>query len=132
MLSSEKIIAFLATSDPSRALAFYAGKLGLRLIKEERPFALVFDSDGTMLRLQIVRERIIPAPYTALGWQVWDIEARVRDLERAGVVFERFASFMQQDELGIWAAPSGAKVAWFKDPDGNLLSLTQFSKEAAR
>jgi catechol 2,3-dioxygenase-like lactoylglutathione lyase family enzyme len=130
MLSSEKIIAFLATSDPARALAFYAGKLGLRLVKEEQPFALVFDCDGTMLRLQIVREKIAPAPYTAFGWEVGDIEAQVRDLERAGVVFERFPNFMQQDELGIWAAPSGAKVAWFKDPDGNLLSLTQFSKRS--
>jgi catechol 2,3-dioxygenase-like lactoylglutathione lyase family enzyme len=130
MLSSEKIIAFLAISDPARALDFYASRLGLRLVKEEQPFALVFDCNGTMLRLQILREKIAPAPYTALGWQVEDIEAQVRDLERAGITLERFPNFMEQDELGIWASPSGARVAWFKDPDGNMLSLTQFSKDS--
>jgi catechol 2,3-dioxygenase-like lactoylglutathione lyase family enzyme len=127
MLGPEKVIAFLAISDPASALAFYAGKLGLRLLQEEYPYALVFEAGGTMLRLQIVPGKPAPAPYTALGWEVADIAARVRELERAGVKFERFPSFMEQDELGIWAAPGGAQVAWFRDPEGNLLSLTQFS-----
>jgi hypothetical protein len=71
----------------------------------------------------IVKE-VVPAPYTVLGWDVRDITAIVRGLAAAGVVFERYA-WLQQDELGIWSAPSGTKVAWFKDLDGNVLSVSQ-------
>ena len=85
-------------------------------------FAVVFDAGGTELRLQRVRE-LTPHPFTALGWIVDDIGAQVRALVARGVTFERY-DFMTQDELGIWSTP-GAKVAWFKDPDGNLLSLAQ-------
>jgi hypothetical protein len=90
----------------------------------EDPFALVFDAHGTMLRVTNVAE-VAAAQYTVLGWEVPNILAATKDLSAAGVKFERYPG-LPQDELGIWTAPSGAKVAWFKDPDGNTLSLTQF------
>lgn len=113
---------FVATADATAARAFYEDSLGFRLI-EDTPFALVFDLGGTQLRVQKV-EAVAPVPYTVLGWEVDDIRQAVGGLVDAGVGFERFA-FIDQDELGIWTTPDGAKVAWFKDPDGNLLSLTQ-------
>jgi catechol 2,3-dioxygenase-like lactoylglutathione lyase family enzyme len=122
MLASSPIVAFVATTDPSRAKAFYRDVLGLLLISEDE-YALVFDAHGTMLRVAIVGE-IMVAPYTVLGWQVDDMEGTVRGLVAKGIKFERYA-WMEQDALGIWSAPSGAKVAWFKDPDGNLLSVSQ-------
>ena len=122
MLASAKVVAFLATSDAARAKAFYGEVLGLRLLSEDG-FAVVFDAQGTMLRVTIVQE-VVPAPYTVLGWDVRDIAAMVSGLAEAGVVFERYA-WLQQDELGIWSAPGGAKVAWFKDLDGNVLSVSQ-------
>jgi len=112
----------LATSDAARAKAFYGEVLGLRVVSEDG-FAVVFDTQGTMLRVAIVRE-VVPAPYTVLGWDVRDIAAIVRGLAAAGVVFERYA-WLQQDDLGIWNSPGGAKVAWFKDLDGNVLSVSQ-------
>ncbi len=123
LLGSHKLAAFVATRDPVRAKAFYGETLGLRLVSEDA-FAVVFDANGTMLRVSIVQE-VTVAKYTVLGWQVPDIVATVKDLQKAGVKFERFEGFMQQDELGIWTAPGGARVAWFKDPDGNLLSIAQ-------
>jgi catechol 2,3-dioxygenase-like lactoylglutathione lyase family enzyme len=122
MLANSPIVAFVATTDPSRAKAFYRDVLGLLLISEDE-YALVFDAHGTMLRIAIVSE-IFLAPYTVLGWQVDGIDASARGLAAKGVKFERYA-WMEQDDLGIWSAPSGAKVAWFKDPDGNLLSVSQ-------
>jgi len=122
MLANSPIVAFVATTDPSRAKAFYRDVLGLLLISEDE-YALVFDAHGTMLRIAIVSE-IFLAPYTVLGWQVDGIDAAARGLAAKGVKFERYA-WMEQDDLGIWSAPSGAKVAWFKDPDGNLLSVSQ-------
>ncbi len=123
ILASRKLMAFVATTDPERAKAFYHGKLGLPLIEADQ-FAVVFDAAGTMLRVAIVQE-MTPARYTVLGWHVPDIVSAVNDLQAAGVVFQRYPG-MEQDELGIWKAPGGAKVAWFKDPDGNVLSLAQF------
>ena len=124
MLANSSIVAFVATTDPSRAKAFYRDVLGLLLISEDE-YALVFDAHGTMLRVAIVGE-IVLAPYTVLGWQVSDIAATVRGLAAKGVKFERYPWMEQKSEdLGIWSAPSGAKVAWFKDPDGNLLSVSQ-------
>src|ERR1700732_5035560 len=120
-LRSRKIMAFVATRDPSRAKAFYKDTLGLRFVSQD-PFAVVFDAHGIMLRVAIV-QKIVVAPYTVLGWEVPDIAAAAKSLAKAGVQFERFG--MPQDELGIWTSPSGARVAWFKDPDGNLLSITQ-------
>jgi catechol 2,3-dioxygenase-like lactoylglutathione lyase family enzyme len=112
----------VATSDASRAKAFYRDVLGLLLISEDE-YALVIDAHGTMLRVAIVAE-ISVAPYTVLGWQVADIDATVRGLAAKAIKFERYP-WMEQDDFGIWSAPSGAKVAWFKDPDGNLLSVSQ-------
>ncbi len=122
-LCEQSVIAFVATLDPAGAKKFYGGTLGLRLVSEEGPFALVFDAHGTMLRVTIVKE-LIPAGYTVLGWQVPDIRAAAGGLKEAGVHFERYDG-LQQDKLGIWTSPSGAKVAWFKDPDGNTLSISQ-------
>jgi len=118
------IVAFVNIRDPERAKPFYRDVLGLRLMGEELPYALVFDANGTMLRLAINADAR-PIPGTVLGWRVPAIEDTVQQFSQAGVVFERW-QFLQQDELGIWSTPTGAKVAWFKDPDGNLLSLTQF------
>ena len=117
-------MAFSATADAERAKVFYRDQLGLKLVSDE-PYALVFDSNGTMLRVQKVKE-VGEAKYTTLGWNVSDIAATVDDLEKAGVKFERYG-LPGQDEKGIWTPPgAAAKVAWFKDPDGNILSLAQF------
>jgi len=122
-LARYNVIGFVTIVDVDRARQFYRDTLGLRLLSEEPPFALVFDANGIMLRLGMGKE-LPKVPGTVLGWQVPDVAAAVRDLAQAGVQFERY-SFMQQDELGIWTAPTGARVAWFKDPDGNILSLSQ-------
>jgi catechol 2,3-dioxygenase-like lactoylglutathione lyase family enzyme len=117
-------MAFSATTDGEGARAFYGEKLGLKLV-EDSGFALVFDAGGTMLRVQKVKE-VPEGKYTALGWEVPDIAAKVEELAAAGVKFEHYG-FPGQDEKGIWTPPGArAKVAWFKDPDGNILSLTQF------
>lgn len=122
-LGSYNIIGFLSIVDVARAKEFYRDTLGLRLVKEEPPFALVFDANGIMLRLGMAKE-LPPAHGTVLGWQVPEISAVVSRLVEAGVRFE-FYEGMSQDGQGIWSAPTGAKVAWFKDPDGNTLSLSE-------
>jgi catechol 2,3-dioxygenase-like lactoylglutathione lyase family enzyme len=122
-LGSFNIIGFVSIVDVPRALAFYRDTLGLRLLSEEPPFALVFEANGTMLRLGMAKE-LPPAHGTVIGWQVPKITATVENLSQKGIRFERFPG-MQQDELGIWTAPTGAKIAWFKDPDGNILSLSE-------
>jgi catechol 2,3-dioxygenase-like lactoylglutathione lyase family enzyme len=123
MLGSHKLVAFVATTVPKRAKAFYADTLGLRLVSEDS-FALAFDAGGTMLRVTTVQE-LQPAGYTVLGWDVPDIIAAVHELAQRGIKFQHYDG-MGQDAQGIWTAPSGARVAWFQDPDGNTLSLTQF------
>jgi catechol 2,3-dioxygenase-like lactoylglutathione lyase family enzyme len=123
MLGRERLMAFVAARDLARARTFYRDTLGLRLVSED-DFALVFDASGTMLRVAAVQE-MAPAKYTVLGWQVDDIVSTAKKLREAGVEFERYAG-MQQDEAGIWNSPGGARVAWFKDPEGNTLSITQF------
>jgi len=122
VLGSRAVVAFVATRDPERARAFYEGVLGLRLVADE-PFALVFDAHGTTLRVQKVQE-LAPARHTVLGWLVPDVAAVVRGLSAGGVRFERFPG-LPQDDLGICSFPGGGRVAWFKDPDGNTLSLTE-------
>jgi catechol 2,3-dioxygenase-like lactoylglutathione lyase family enzyme len=122
MLADADVIAFVATADLERARAFYEGVLGLPVIEDDG-FALAFDAGGTMLRVTGVRE-LRPAPYTVLGWAVPDAAAAVGDLAANGVSTLRFDGF-EQDELGIWIAPTSARVAWFKDPDGNTLSVTE-------
>jgi catechol 2,3-dioxygenase-like lactoylglutathione lyase family enzyme len=101
---------------------FYSEVLGLRLM-EDTPFALVFDAHGTMLRIQKV-ETLSPARYTTLGWHVGDIQEAVELLRKRGIVYARYPG-LPQDEQGIWTTPAGSKIAWFTDPDGNLLSLTE-------
>ena len=125
-LGNFSIIGFVTIVDVPRARNFYRDTLGLCLVREEPPFALVFEANGIMLRLAIAKE-LRPAQGTVLGWQVPEISATVENLGRRGVRFERYEG-MQQDELGIWTSPSGAKVAWFKDPDGNVLGVTEFPK----
>jgi catechol 2,3-dioxygenase-like lactoylglutathione lyase family enzyme len=123
MLADAKLMAFVATTDPERAKTFYAQTLGLRLVGDE-PFALVFDCHGTLLRISKVQS-LTPAPFTVLGWAVDDLRGHLGRLAARGVRCERFEGF-PQDALGVFTFPDGTQVAWFKDPDGNLLSLTQF------
>lgn len=125
MLNSSRVISFVATKNPASARKFYEKTLGLTLVSDD-PFALVFDAKGTMLRVQKVQE-LLPAKHTVLGWEVDDIHAEIEELTKRGVRFERFQG-LSQDESGVWSAPSGASVAWFKDPDGNTLSLTEFQQ----
>src|SRR6478752_6645810 len=98
-------ILFLATANAEQSRTFYEGTLGLKFIADE-PAALVFRLGGSMLRIQKV-EQVCAAPYTALGWAVPDIRKTVDELSKAGVVFQRWES-LNQDEFGIWRAPSGA------------------------
>ena len=122
MLDNAKIIAFVATTDAAKSRAFYEEVLGLALTLEDE-FAIVLDANGVELRIQKVLS-LTPQPHTHLGWSVTSLEEVVRALRAKGVVFESYP-FLQQNALGIWTAPSGAKVVWLKDPDGNLLSLSQ-------
>ena len=115
-------MAFLATTDAARAIAFYRDQLGLALVADE-PYAVVFFAGHSVLRLQKV-EWLIPASFTALGWHVPDIQTEVSQLAARGIVFERY-DFLEQDPAGVWTSPGGGRVAWFKDPDGNVLSLTE-------
>jgi predicted enzyme related to lactoylglutathione lyase len=124
-LSTFPPVAFVTVRDPERAKTFYRDILGLTLLSEELPFALVFDINGVMLRVSI-DPNMVTVERTVLGWRVQDIDETVHSLTAAGAPFQRYG-FMQQDDLGIWNSPSGARVAWFKDPDGNVLSLTQHS-----
>src|SRR5580658_10444901 len=123
MLGSTKIVAFVPTTDAPRARAFYEGVLGLRFVKDDG-FAVVLDANGIMIRVAKVGKNFTPAQFTILGWQVSNIENTVQALQAKRVHFEIFG-FFKQDELGIWTAPTGDKVAWFKDPDGNMLSVSQ-------
>jgi catechol 2,3-dioxygenase-like lactoylglutathione lyase family enzyme len=123
MLGNTPIIGFIPTLDFDKARAFYVDKLGLRFVENDG-FAMVLDANGTMIRVAKVQPDFEPAQFTILGWEVSEIENAVSGLTEKGVVFERYG-FFEQDPLGIWAAPGGAKVAWFKDPDGNVLSVSQ-------
>jgi catechol 2,3-dioxygenase-like lactoylglutathione lyase family enzyme len=123
MLGTCPAIAFTLTTDPDRARAFYESVLGLAFLRQD-DYALVFDANGTQLRVSMTPAHT-PAEHPVLGWAVADIAATVRGLVAAGVQFERYP-FLEQDALGIWTSPDGAaKVAFFKDPDGNVLSLTE-------
>ena len=127
MIGESTLVAFLATSKPDECRAFYTKTLRLRPVGEDQ-FALVFDVAGVPLRIQKV-DAVHPHPFTALGWQVRGIRRVVAGLAKRGVVFERYP-FLEQDERGVWLAPSGTHVAWFRDPDGNLLSLSDGATEA--
>jgi catechol 2,3-dioxygenase-like lactoylglutathione lyase family enzyme len=128
VLTDAAIVAFAATTDLERAHAFYAEVLGLRRV-DATQFANVYDAGGTTLRVTRV-DRVADAPYTVLGWTVPDMEAATEQLTARGVAFERIRG-VEQDEAGVWTAPSGARIAWFRDPDRNLLSLTEPAAAAA-
>jgi catechol 2,3-dioxygenase-like lactoylglutathione lyase family enzyme len=125
-LSGYDLMAFVNICNVEAAKKFYRDTLGLRLVAEQLPFGLDFDANGTTLRLA-VNQKISPVPGTVMGWRVPDIDIAVADLRNAGVRFEHFQG-LSQNEDGVWTTPTGAKVAWFKDPDGNILSLSQHPK----
>jgi len=122
MLTAANLAAFVATTDVERSRTFYEKILGLRLV-EQTPGRLVFDARGAPLRVSLV-PKLDPGEHTVLGWQVADAGRTARDLASRGVAFDRFED-LDQNELGIWTAPDGAHVAWFRDPDGNVLSITE-------
>ncbi len=122
MLAKSKMMGFVPTKDSKKAREFYEGKLGFQFVSDDE-YALVVKAGDSMIRIAKAGN-FAPAPYTILGWQVQDIESIVRWLTERGVVFEKYP-FVQDQELGIWTAPSGDRVAWFKDPDGNVLSVSQ-------
>ena len=121
MLANYQFVAFIATANGPGARAFYEGILGLKCLSDD-PFALVFEGKGASLRITKVQE-VVVAPYTVLGWEVPDVSVAVNELAAAGVRFERIPS-LEQEANGVWSAPGGTKVAWFKDPDGHTLSLS--------
>ena len=135
-MKNAKVMSFVATVKPAEARKFYEEALGLKFVSDD-PFAIVFDVNGVMLRVTKVKE-LVPAGYTVLGWEVADIVAEVKRLSGSpamlrdaasaakGVKFEKYNG-LGQDEFGIWVSPAGGKIAWFKDPDGNILSLTEFA-----
>ena len=122
MLASSKIVGFVPTKNSEKAREFYEGKLGFRFVSDDQ-FALLLRAGENLIRVTKAQD-FTPAKYTVLGWEVQNIEAMVRWLHERGVVFEKYP-FIQDQELGIWSAPGGSKVAWFKDPDGNVLSISQ-------
>jgi catechol 2,3-dioxygenase-like lactoylglutathione lyase family enzyme len=117
----DSVVTFLMTQDPDAAIAFYRDKLGLKFLRDDG-FALVFELNGIMLRIARTKS-FTPAQHTVLGWEALDIVATMKKLEQQGVTFERYPN-MGQDERGVCTFPNGDKVAWFKDPDGNVLSLS--------
>lgn len=121
-LGVHDLITFSQTAQPEKAKAFYGDVLGLTL-SEDSPFAIIFRSGRTSVRIQKVQS-FSPSPFTSLGWQVPDIRAAAQQLVAKGVLFQRYEG-MKQDNLGIWLSPGGSQICWFKDPDGNTLSLTQ-------
>ena len=129
MLASRPLVAFVTVADRDQAREFYEHTLGLPLV-EDSPFALVFDALGTTLRVAISPDAS-PAPYPVLGWMVPDIATAVVDLRSRGAAMSRFPG-MAQDDDGIWTAPGGARVAWFTDPHGNVLSLTELPTDQTR
>jgi catechol 2,3-dioxygenase-like lactoylglutathione lyase family enzyme len=123
MAALDKLIGFIPTRNGDAARVFYETKVGLRFISEDQ-FAIVFQSGANIIRITRTGS-FTPAPFTILGWHSSQIEQDVRDMTARGITFERYDYMGLQDELGIWTAPGGAKVAWFKDPDGNTLSISQ-------
>ncbi|MGA8101297.1 MAG: VOC family protein [Candidatus Acidiferrales bacterium] len=122
MLASSKVVGFVPTHDSKQAREFYEGKLGFQFVSDDQ-FALVVKAGDTTIRIA-KGANFTPAGYTILGWEVKNIEETVAWLRARGVLFEKYP-FIQDPEVGIWTAPSGDKVAWFKDPDGNILSVGQ-------
>ena len=124
MLGKCDLVAFAATARPDEARVFYQDVLGLTLVEDFR-FALVFDANGTMLRIAKV-DVVPPSTNTVLGWAVANLDAAIEEFGRKGIAFEWFPG-LNDPETGIWTTGRGDRVVWFKDPDGNLLSLTEFA-----
>ena len=122
MLAAGKLVGFVPTKDSTRSREFYEGKLGFKFVSDDQ-FALVMQAGKSMIRIAKAG-KFTPAQYTVMGWEVTDIEAVVKWLSGRGVAFEKYP-FVQDQKSGIWTTPNGDKVAWFKDPDGNVLSLSQ-------
>jgi catechol 2,3-dioxygenase-like lactoylglutathione lyase family enzyme len=122
MLTSGKMMGFLLTKDYDKARAFFEGVLGFQFVSLDQ-YALIVTAGGSTIRIAKVPNHT-PLQSTVLGWQVQDIEAVVTWLQGRGVAFEKYP-FVQDRDLGIWTTPTGDKVAWFKDPDGNVLSVSQ-------
>jgi catechol 2,3-dioxygenase-like lactoylglutathione lyase family enzyme len=129
MLSSARMMGFVLTKDYDKARAFYEGKLGLQFVSLDQ-FALVLRAGENMVRISKI-PNFTALQSTVLGWEVQDFEAVVAWLRKRGVELEKYP-FVQDRERGIWTAPTGDKVAWFKDPDGNVLSVSQLSGPALR
>lgn len=125
MLANGILKAFIPTVDPQEAILFYRDLLGFELMSED-DYAMEFNANGTLLRVTIVDE-FVPQPFTILGWNIENLVFTVRQFNNKNIYFEIF-DFLEQDDLGIWNSPGGAKVAWFKDPDGNILSLTELER----
>lgn len=125
MLAQCDLMGFIPITDAARARAFYVDKLKLQFISDDQ-FALVVRANGNDIRLAHMKA-VTPAPYTICGWKVLDIETAAKELTEAGVSFEKYP--FVEDPSGIWTAPGGARVAWFKDPDGNILSISQHPQE---
>lgn len=124
MLSNPSITAFLPTTQQEASKHFYANTIGLHLVSED-DYALEFEGNGVTLRITSV-DLFVPHPFTVLGFKINNIQDQVKALTEKGVVFEKYSG-LKQDEFGIWTSPSQAKIAWFKDPDGNLISLTEYA-----
>jgi len=124
MLADKKLKAFVPTIKPEEAKSFYKDVLGLKLLSQD-DYALEFESNGSLLRVTIVQE-LKPQAFTVLGWNVDDIVSIIKSLNDKNIFCEKY-DFFEQNDLGIWTSPNGSKVAWFKDPDGNVLSLTEES-----
>jgi len=122
MLANKELKAFVPTLQPDKAKHFYKDILGLKLLSED-DYGIEFNANGTLLRVIFVHE-LKPQVFTILGWNVIDIVSAIKSLNKKGILCEKY-DFMDQDKLGIWISPGGSKVAWFKDPDGNVLSLTE-------
>jgi len=122
MLAHSKMMGFIFTRDYDNARAFYEGKLGLQFISQDQ-YALALRAGEHMIRIVKIPD-FVPARATVLGWEVKDIEAVVAWLKARGVILEDYL-FIQDRKLGIWSTPGGDRIAWFKDPDGNVLSVSQ-------
>jgi catechol 2,3-dioxygenase-like lactoylglutathione lyase family enzyme len=122
MLSAGKMTGFLLTKDYGKARAFFEQKLGFEFVSLDQ-FALVIQAGPSKIRI-VKMPNFTPLQSTVLGWEVQDIEGVVSWLAKRGVEFEKYP-FVQDKERGIWTAPGGDRVAWFKDPDGNVLSVAQ-------
>ena len=125
MLGSSNTVGFVPSIDLKRSRSFYEDILGLRFVKDDG-FALIFEAGQRSVRIANVCQvpDFKPLPFTVLGWEVKDVSKIAAGLNERGVKFEKY-QWMEQDALGVWSSPTGDKVAWFKDPDGNILSISQ-------